>query len=76
MRGQAPSSLRLRLLCSVLLSALLCVQVRAHGYMSQPASRNFVGSPRSGRNLPVITYTPHGGNGRGKPAANSKHEWH
>ena len=37
----------------------MCVQVRGHGYMLQPESRNYKG--RGG----VLTYTPQGGNGRG-----------
>lgn len=58
-----PRQLRLRVLCGhLLLAALLCVQVQGHGYMSVPPSRNW-----RGRNInPVITYTPHGGNGRGE----------
>jgi predicted carbohydrate-binding protein with CBM5 and CBM33 domain len=43
---------------------LLCVQVKGHGYMFQPAARNWLGRNSN----PVITYTPHGGNGRGEKA--------
>lgn len=48
----------------LLAAALCCVQVQGHGYMSFPPSRNCLGRNSN----PVITYTPHGGNGRGEKA--------
>lgn len=56
-------------ICAYLLcAASLLVGVHGHGYLSQPPSRNFLGSPAGGRteSQGVLTYTPHGGNGRGE----------
>lgn len=52
-------------------AATLLAGVQGHGYMINPPSRNFLGSKEGGRTEPnIITYTPHGGNGKGK---SSKH---
>lgn len=62
------------LVCTFLLCApALLVRVQGHGFMFSPASRNFLGSPAGGRTEQqgVITYTPHGGNGRGEWTSSS-----
>jgi len=67
-----PSSRRSQYTCAHLLfAALLCVHVNAHGFMFEPASRNWLGRNSN----PVITYTPHGGNGRGESSYLSS-SWH
>lgn len=58
-----PRQLSLQVVCGhLLLAALLRVQVHGHGYLESPPSRNWLGKNSN----PVLTYTPHGGNGRGE----------